>query len=198
MSRELLSVRYNSQRFVGNGFENGGSQNSVEHTGASDVTTDTLSGSLTSTISSGMVNVARAAYARHNEPGLANSVNPEATVRQGGVTDLVVGRNFFSPRFANMHRGEAGDTRSLTDGRHTIKTGLNILVDKISDCFPGNFSGAYVLNSLEGFGCNLNGGGAACFTGPDASDSFAQAFAGAGTTGATTNPNLQEYSFFGQ
>src|SRR5205814_5879386 len=25
---ELLSVRYNSQRFVGNGFENGGSQNS--------------------------------------------------------------------------------------------------------------------------------------------------------------------------
>jgi hypothetical protein len=195
---ELFSVRYNSQRFVGNGFENGGPQNSVEHTGASDVTTDTLSGSLTSTISSGIVNVARAAYARDNEPGLANSINPEATVRQGGVTDLIVGRNFFSPRFTNIHRGEVGDTLSLTHGRHTIKTGMNFLVDKIANFFPGNFSGAYIFNSLEGFGCNLNGGGAACFTGPDASDTFAQAFAGAGTTGPTTNPNLQEYSAFAQ
>src|SRR5258708_26970498 len=83
----------------------------------SEVTSDTLSGSLTSTISSGMVNLARAAYARDNEPGLANSINPEATVRQGGVTDLIVGRNFFSPRFTNIHRGEAGDTLSLTHER---------------------------------------------------------------------------------
>ena len=195
---ELLSVRYNAQRFVGNGFENGGPQNSSEHTGASDVTTDTLSGTLTSTISSSIVNVARAAYARDDEPGLANSINPEATVRQGGVNDLVVGRNFFSPRFTNIHRGEIGDTVSLTYGRHSIKTGLNVLVDKIANFFPGNFSGAYIFNSLEGFGCNLNGGGAACFTGPDASDSFAQAFAGTGTTGPTTNPNLQEYSAFAQ
>src|SRR5207248_8405951 len=59
-------------------------------------------------------------------------------------------------------------------------------------------SGAYLFNSLEGFGCNLNGGGAACFTGAEASDNFAQAFAGAGTTGPTTNPNLQEYSAFAQ
>src|SRR5207245_1568714 len=59
---QLLSVRYNAQRFVGNGFENGGPQNSLEHTGASDVTTDTLTGSLTSTISSSIVSVARAGY----------------------------------------------------------------------------------------------------------------------------------------
>jgi len=198
-SNELLSVRYNAQRFVGNGFENGGPQNSSEHTGASDVTTDTVTGSITSTISSSIVNVARAGYTRDNEPGLANSINPEATVRQGGGTDLVVGRNFFSPRFTNIHRGEVGDTLSFVHARHTIKTGLNILVDKIGNFFPGNFSGSYIFNSLEGFGCNLNGGGAACFTGaPDAADSFAQAFAGTGTTGPTTNPNLQEYSAFAQ
>ena len=195
---ELLSVRYNAQRFVGNGFENGGPQNSIEHTGASDVTTDTLTGSLTSTISPNLINVFRAGYTRDNEPGQANSINPEATVRDGGVTDLVVGRNFFSPRFTNIHRGEFGDTATFIRGRHTIKTGLNVLVDKIGNFFPGNFSGAYVLNSLEGFGCDLNGGGAACFTGADAADTFTQAFAGTGTTGPTTNPNLQEYSFFGQ
>src|SRR5437773_1548722 len=67
-NRELLSVRYNSQRFVGNGFENGGSQNSSEHTGASDVTTDTVSGSLKSTISSSIVNQPRAAVARDLAP----------------------------------------------------------------------------------------------------------------------------------
>lgn len=195
---ELLSVRYNAQRFVGNGFENGGPQNSIEHTGASDVTTDTLTGSLTSTISPNLINVFRAGYTRDNEPGQANSINPEATVRDGGVTDLVVGRNFFSPRFTNIHRGEFGDTATFIRGRHTIKTGLNVLVDKIGNFFPGNFSGAYVFNSLEAFGCDLNGGGAACFTGADAADTFTQAFAGTGTTGPTTNPNLQEYSFFGQ
>ena len=197
-SNELVSVRFNSQRFVGAGFENGGPQNSFEHTGASDVTTDTLTGLLTSTISSTLVNVFRAGYTRDDEPGQANSINPEATVRQVGVTDLVVGRNFFSPRFTNIHRGEFGDTLSFTRGRHTIKTGVNVLVDKIANFFPGNFSGAYVFNSLEGFGCDLNGGGAACFTGLDAADTFTQAFAGSGTTGPTTNPNLQEYSFFGQ
>jgi len=195
---QLLSVRYNAQRFVGDGFENGGPQNSLEHTGASDVTTDTLTGSLTSTISSSIVSVARAGYTRDNEPGLANSINPEGTIRDGGITDLVVGRNFFSPRFTNIHRGEFGDTVSFIHGRHTIKTGGNAMVDKIANFFPGNFSGAYVFNSLEGFGCDLNGGGAACFTGPDAADTFTQAFAGTGTTGPATNPNLQEYSFFGQ
>ncbi len=197
-SNQLLSVRYNAQRFVGAGFESGGPQNSSEHTGSSNVTTDTLSGSLSSTISSSIVNVVRAGYTRDNEPGLANSINPEATVRQGGTNELVVGRNFFSPRFTNIHRGEFGDTASLIHGRHTIKTGINVLVDKIANFFPGNFSGAYVFNSLEGFGCNLNGGGSACFTGPDAADSFAQAFAGSGTSGPTTNPNLQEYSAFAQ
>jgi outer membrane receptor protein involved in Fe transport len=195
---QLLDVRYNSQRFVGNGFENGGPQNALEHTGASDVTTDTLTGSLTSTISSSIINVARAGYTRDNEPGQANSINPEATIREGGNTDLVVGRNFFSPRFTNIHRGEFSDTVSFIHGRHTIKTGLNVMVDKIANFFPGNFSGAYVFNSLEGFGCDLSGGGGACFTGADSADTFTQAFAGAGTTGPTTNPNLQEYSFFGQ
>ena len=207
---ELLSVRYNSQRFVGNGFENGGPQNSSEHTGASLVTTDTLSGSLTSTISSGIVNVARAAYARDNEPGLANSINPEATVFSNSNLDLVVGRNFFSPRFTNIHRGEVGDTVSFVRGRHTIKTGMNFLIDKIANFFPGNFSGAYTFNCLENFGRSLQGlplvitttaqdpCPASRTTPTIPADIFVQAFAGTGTTGPTTNPNLQEYSAFAQ
>jgi Carboxypeptidase regulatory-like domain/TonB dependent receptor len=211
---ELLSARYNAQRFVGNGFENGGPQNSLEHTGASDVTTDTVSGSLTSTISPAIVNVARAGYTRDNEPGQANSINPEATVfttaNGKSSLDLVVGRNFFSPRFTNIRRGEFGDTASLIRGRHTIKTGLNVLVDRITNFFPGNFSGAYVFNCLENFGRSLQGLPLVITTTAQdpcpasrsnptiPADAFTQAFAGSGTTGPTTNPNLNEYSLFGQ
>src|SRR5713226_2845138 len=91
-SNELLTVRINSQRFTGANLENSGSANSVEHTGASNVTSDTVSGQLTSTLSPRFVNEFRAAYVRDNEPGQANSANPEASVFHGGQLQLNAGR----------------------------------------------------------------------------------------------------------
>jgi Carboxypeptidase regulatory-like domain/TonB dependent receptor len=194
---ELLSVRINSQRFTGANLENGGSSNSLEHTGASNVTSDTVSGQLTSTLSPRFVNEFRAAYVRDNEPGQANSANPESSVFNGGQLQLTVGRNFFSPRFTNIKRGQFADVLTWIRGRHTFKFGGDILTDRIANFFPGNFSGAYTFNSLEGFGCNLNGGAAStCFTGSDANDTFVEAFGGTGTTGPTTQPNLTEFSGF--
>src|SRR2546429_1579343 len=72
------------------------------------------------------------------------------------------------------------------------------MLDRIANFFPGNLSGTYTFNSLEGFGCSLNAGGSSCFTGPDAADTFTQAFAGTGTSGPTTNPKLNEFSAFVQ
>lgn len=196
-SNELLSVRINSQRFTGANLENGGSSNSLEHTGASNVTSDTVSGQLTSTLSPRFVNEFRAAYVRDNEPGQANSANPEASVFNGGQLQLTVGRNFFSPRFTNIKRGQFADVLTWIRGRHTFKFGGDVLTDRIANFFPGNFSGAYTFNSLESFGCNLNGGAAStCFTGSDANDTFVEAFGGTGTTGPTTQPNLTEFSGF--
>jgi hypothetical protein len=208
-SSELLSVRYNAQRFTGDGFENGGPQNSSEHTGAAIVTTDTLTGSLTSTISPRIVNVVRAGYTRDDEPGLSNSINPEATIFVGGTRELLVGRNFFSPRFTKIHSGEASDTITLIQGRHTFKTGFDALVYKIANFFPGNFSGSYTFRCLENFGRSLSGQplivspalgcpavSSAAPTVP--ADQFVQAFGGPGTTGPTTNPDLHEYSAFAQ
>src|SRR2546425_3432943 len=196
-SGELLSVRINSQRFNGAGLEFSGTTVSNEHSGASDVVTDTISGQLTSTLSQRFVNEFRASYVRDNEPGQSNSINPEAFVRQGGTTQLTIGRNSFSPRFTNIKRGQFADTLAWVRGRHTIKFGGALLIDRIANFFPGNFSGTYTFNSLEGFGCSLNGGSAAtCFTGPDATDTFTEAFPGTGTSGPTTNPNLNEFSAF--
>src|SRR5712691_3467862 len=196
-STELLSVRINSQRFNGAGLEFGGPTVSNEHSGASNVVTDTISGQLTSTLSQRFVNEFRASYVRDNEPGQSNSINPEAFVRQGGVTQLTIGRNSFSPRFTNIKRGQFSDALAWARGHHTLKFGGALLIDHITNFFPGNFSGSYTFNSLEGFGCSLNGGSAAtCFTGPDASDTFTEAFPGTGTSGPTTNPNLNEFSAF--
>lgn len=190
----LLSGRINSQRFNGANLENGGAQNSLEHTGAGLVTTDSAALRLTSTLSSRLVNVASFSYLRDDEPGLANNSNAEATVRESGTPVLVVGRNFFSPRFTNIRRQQWGDTLSWVRGSHTFKFGADFIRDQIANFFPGNFSGSYNFASLASFGRNLRGQpqvnpGDATFT---------QAFAGPNTSGPTTNPNLFETAFFAQ
>ena len=103
-SSHHLSLRYNRQDFTGKGFENGGTQNSFEHTGDSLVKTDTLSGSLASSLSPRIFNELRGQYAKDSEPGTANSANPEATIRQAGTLVLTIGRNFFSPRETTIKR----------------------------------------------------------------------------------------------
>src|SRR6266568_2895930 len=205
-SSELLSVRINSQRFDGAGLESNGTTVANEHSGASNVVTDTISGQLTSTLSQRFVNEFRAAYVRDNEPGQANSINPEASVRQG-VTQLTIGRNFFSPRFTNIKRGQFADTLAWVRGRHTVKFGGALLIDRIANFFPGNFSGSYTFQCLENFGLSLNAQPLIVSTAlgcPALSpatptvpaDQFVQAFGGPGTTGPTTNPNLNEFSAF--
>jgi len=190
----LLTGRINSQRFTGANFENGGNQNSLEHTGASKVITDTVSLTLTSNFGSSIVNVGRFTYLRDNEPGLANSQNAEATVRGPSGTALVVGRNFFSPRLTNIKRFQWGDTLSYVRGRHSWKFGADFIHDGITNFFPGNFSGSYTFNTLEAFGRNLTGVAQLV----PADISYLQAFAGTGTSGPSTFPNLFDLGFFVQ
>jgi hypothetical protein len=194
-SGNLLSGRINSQRFTGGNFENSGTQNALEHTGASVVHTDTISVSLTSSLSHNRVNVARFNYLRDDEPGQANSVNPEAIVQEGGQTVLTVGRNSFSPRFTNIKRGEWSDTLSVVHNHHEFKFGADIIMDRIANFFPGNFFGSYTFSSLENFGRSLSSQPLVTFT---STDKYLQAFAGSGTSGPTTNPNLFEWAIFAQ
>jgi hypothetical protein len=190
--RHQVSFRWNRQNFTGLNFENGGNVNSLEHTGSSLVKTDTLTGSVTSTLTNSMVNQFRMTFLRDKEPGEANSNNPEAVVRDpivGNNTLLTVGRNSFSPRETTIKRFQYADNIAYVAGRHTLKVGADIVQDKILNFFPGNFSGAYTFNSLEDFGASLNG-----VSNPTVS--FSQAFAGAGTTGPTTHPDILQWALF--
>ncbi len=193
--KHLLTARWNNQRFTGDGFENGGAQNSSEHTGASLVKTDTVSATLTSTLSSTLINVARGGFVRDQEPGQANSILPEAAVRNAGQTVLTVGRNFFSPRETTIKRGQWADTLTWLRGKHAWKFGADFIEDRILNFFPGNFSGAYLFASLDDFGRSLNPTPGFPVS---SSSTFTQAFAGTGTSGPTTHPNIFEWSLFAQ
>ncbi|HZU23302.1 MAG TPA: TonB-dependent receptor, partial [Terriglobales bacterium] len=199
-SRNQFSARYNAQRFLGANLENSGSVTSgstvsaFEHTGASNVNTDTASLQWTNTLRNNLINVARFSYQRDNEPGFANSNNPEAIVQQGGVTLLDVGRNSFSPRETTIHRQQYADTMTWVKGRHTIKGGADILRDHILNFFPGNFSGSYTFSSLDDFGHSLAGQPLA----PGSTSFLLEAFPGAGTTGPRTTPNMLQTGLFVQ
>jgi outer membrane receptor protein involved in Fe transport len=178
-----LSARYNRQEFTGVNFENGGPTINEEHTGDSLVNTDTFNLSLGSVFSASLFNEVRAQYAKDQEPGEANSALPEGTVRQGGRTILVVGRNFFSPRETTIERQQIADTLTWASGQHTFKGGVDYLKDDILNFFPGNFSGSYTFNSIAAYHRGIP-------------DSYVQAFAGPGTTGPTTEPNSKEYALY--
>jgi outer membrane receptor protein involved in Fe transport len=180
-----LGFRYNRQNFTGTNLENSGATSAQEHSGNSLVTTDTFTVSLNTTFSSRLLNEFRVQLGRDKEPGLANSDNPEAVIRQNGITVLNIGRNNFSPRETTERKYQFIDNLSYIAGRHSLKGGLDVNIEKIKNFFPGFFGAGYNFNSYADFFNNRVA-------------SFTQAFAGEGTTGATTFPNFNEYGFFVQ
>ena len=184
-NNQRLSVRYNANRFVGQNFENTGPTSAAEHTGNSNVTTDNVAASHTFTIGALSVLESRFVFTRDDEPGFANSTAPEAIIRQNGATELQIGRNDFSPRYTNAKTYQWAEAFSHELGRHSLKFGLDMDFQQIGNFFPGNFSGSYVFNSLADFAANKP-------------FSYTQAFAGAGTAGALSEPNVNEYSFYAQ
>jgi outer membrane receptor protein involved in Fe transport len=183
-SKNQLSLRLNQQNFTGKNNEFTGSLGTQEHSGDSLAKTTTFSGALVSTISSTAVNEFRFQLARDREPGGANSTNPEAQI-QTGSGFLLIGRNNFSPRETTIKRGQVIDNISFGMGRQNFKAGLDLNIDHIFNFFPGFFSGQYTFTSYANFASNT----------PSA---FSQNFAGAGTTGATTNPNSKDLGLFFQ
>ncbi len=178
-----LSFRYNANRFTGLNYENAGATSAQGHTGNSNVTTDNAGLIYTAAFTPNTVLEGRFFYTRDDEPGFANSSAPETVIQQSGQTALSFGRNNFSPRYTNVSTYQPTLTFAITKGAHTAKVGADVIVDKIGNYFPGNFSGSYIFPSFANFAANSH-------------SQFTQAFPGPGTTGATSNPNVNEYAFF--
>lgn len=182
---DRLSVRYNIHRFRGQNFENSGSQSAQGHTGNSNVSTDHLAVNYSRAFGSAMVLDSRLNYLKDDEPGEANSAEPESQIFQNGVNFMTFGRNSFSPRYTNAKRYQFINSVSYLRGRHTYKMGADLNFERIDNFFPGNFSGVYRFNSLADFAARRPA-------------FFTQGFAGANTDGPLTRPNVNEFSFFVQ
>ena len=185
--KHSLSVRYNHQNFTGGNNESGGATSAEEHTGNSLVHTRSLNGVLTSVFSSTFFNELRAQWGKDQEPGEASTNSPEVTAREAGTAVLIFGRNFFSPRETTIKRFQVADAVTWIRGNHSLKGGFDLNFDNIFNFFPGNFGGRYTFSSIASLCRGLpNGSG----------ESYQQAFAGVGTTGPATHPDLKEYAVF--
>jgi outer membrane receptor protein involved in Fe transport len=187
--RHRLTVRYNHQNFTGQNFENSGPTNAEEHSGDSLVRTRSANASLSSVFTSTFFNELRAQYAKDNEPGLANTNDPEVVLNQSGQRILTFGRNNFSPRETTIDRWQVADTATWIRGAHSWKMGFDVNHDAIFNYFPGFFGGSYTFNSLASFNRGIpNGSG----------ESYQQNFGGIDTTGPETHPDILEFAAFVQ
>lgn len=182
---QRLSVRYNIHRFRGVNFENAGNRSAVERTGNSNVNTDHLAVNYTKTFGSSVFWDARVNWLKDDEPGLANSDKPEAQVFEAGQLYLAIGRNSFSPRYTNAKRFQTIQSVSYVRGKHTYKMGGDLNFERIDNFFPGNFSGSFQFNSLADFATR-------------SAFQLTQGFAGQGTDGPLTKPNINEFALFVQ
>ncbi len=180
-----LSVRYNAHRFTGKNFENSGTASALNHTGDSLVKTDNVAANYNHIFGANMVWDARFIFLRDNEPGQANSNDPEAVIRQSNTTVLQIGRNNFSPRFTNSKKYQTLQSAAYHRGRHSLKVGGDMNFERIGNFFPGLFGGSYTFNSYSDFAARRP-------------FSYSQAFAGSGTAGPLTQPNVNEFALFVQ
>lgn len=189
--RNQVWVRLNQQNFTGTNLENSGTLSAEEHTGNSNVTTTSITGNWTATLTSKWYNEFRLQYSRDKEPGLNNSDSPELSVGTPDGT-FNIGRNNFSPRETTIKRIQVIDNQTLIAGDHTIKYGVDLMFDRIFNFFPGLFGGSYSFGSYAQLNNYLTG---VPNTFPT---TYRQSFAGTGTTGGETHPDNEEYGFFVQ
>ncbi len=182
--RQRFFIRYNVNRFTGTNYENTsltavGTTSSQSHTGDSQVSTDNVAMSYSYAINPKVIFDARYTFIRDNEPGIANSAQPEVVITNGPV----FGRNNFSPRYTNAKTNQGIFTLTTIFGNHTLKFGPDINRVSIANFFPGYFSGSYTFPSYAAFAAGQP-------------TQFTQGFAGAGTSGPLTQPNVLETALF--
>lgn len=150
-SRNQLALRVNTSRYSGsnNVFLDpsspittyGISDNGTEH-----VATETLSASLTSTISVRTISSFRAQFSRDLQWSESNSNQP--LTRVPGIIDGF-GRSTILPRQTREHRFHFAETLSREGNRHSWKFGSDAMFTFINNYFPSMFGGQYIFSPIK-------------------------------------------------
>jgi hypothetical protein len=160
-------------------------QVSFENGSANFAEVDLLSGSLTSTLSGGVVHVARFAWLRNTAFFQPASDNPMADIFEGGQRVLLVGRAPNTPQSNLLHRLQWSDTAFYSRAGHSWKAGADFLFDRNRFANAQNFTGNYRFTSLESFGRSLAGAPA-----PMPGERYLQTFSGQGLPETMVHPNV--------
>jgi hypothetical protein len=149
--RNQLAVRYNSSRYWGsnNVFLDPASPvtyDSISDNGTEDVSTDTGSVSLISSLSPRLISHLRAQFSRDLRQSFTNT--SDTLIK---LTDIIdgIGRSDQLPRATREHRAQLAETVSLDTSRHAFKFGGDSLVTWIYDFYPSQQSGEYLFDIIK-------------------------------------------------
>jgi hypothetical protein len=149
--RHFLSVRLSTSRYYGqnNVFFDPASpitNSATSENGEEDVTTESVSVSLTSGLSPRITSHLRAQFSRDLQESIANSSAPLTKIYN--VLDGF-GRSSILPRNTREHRLHIAETISLEGGRHAWKFGGDGLFTWVYNFFPSLFGGEYYFDRIK-------------------------------------------------
>jgi hypothetical protein len=108
----------------------------------------TIAANATSTVSNSLLNEARFQFTRSRLDAPVNDlVGPAINI--SGIANF--GTATSSPTARNLDVYEGVDNISIQRGRHSFKTGSNLLWDRTLISFPGALQGVYTFSSLANF-----------------------------------------------
>src|SRR4051812_43234123 len=137
-----LQLRYNVYNVTSDNARNVGGLSDVSRGAALDDTDHTAALSYLTTHSSGTINEARVQYTSSRLGAPVNDVVGPA-VGIAGVANF--GTSTSSPTGRNADVVQAIDTVTLSRGTHLIKTGADLLYNRIDIVFPGPLQGSYTF-----------------------------------------------------
>jgi hypothetical protein len=143
-----VQLRYSLYDVSSQNGRNVGALNDVSRGAALNDTDQTVAANYVSTFSSGTINEARLQYTHGNLTAPANDVVGPA-VNISGVASW--GTATFSPTARVLDVVEAVDTLTVQRGDHLVKTGGDLLYNRVNIVFPGALQGVYTFGSLGTF-----------------------------------------------
>ncbi len=196
-----LALRLNTTRYWGanNVFLDPASPvtyNSISDNGQEQVSTETASLSLTSSLTSRWISHLRAQFSRDLQQSYSNTAN--VLIKIPNILDGI-GRSNLLPRQTNEHRLHLAETISLEGSRNSWKFGGDALLTKIYDFFPSQQSGEYLFYPLKVNPFTFEPQEAGLPLSPlrayahEVPHYYLQNFGG-----ASSNPNTNEYAAFAQ
>jgi len=143
-----LQLRYNVYSVDSQNARNVGALNDLSRGAALTDTDQTIAANYQSTLSSGTINEARAQYTRSRLGSPVNDVAGPAVNISGAAS---FGTATFSPTARNLDVFQAVDTITLQRGEHLLKTGVDLLYNRVNITFPGALQGVYTFTNLANF-----------------------------------------------